>query len=380
MLKDQKFVTCHPKVKSPRNILSSFLSLSVGLAFCVLGGACQANQNSKAKLDQAGDSKNDSLIFFGETRIHNIRQLTFGGQNAEAYFSSNGSQMIYQSTPRDSSCDAIYIMNSDGSESRIVSSGEGVTTCAFIAPDGKRIIYASTHLGGAECPPRPDHSQGYVWALYEEYDIFSAKPDGSDIAQLTNTPGYDAEGVYSPQGDKIIFTSVRDGDIELYTMNPDGSDQTRITKEPGYDGGAFFSADGSKIVWRASRPTGEELEVYQNLLAQGLIRPGKLEIFMANSDGTDIAQLTENGAANFCPYFHPSGEFVIFSSNMNDPRGRNFDLFTVDIATKETAQITFNPTFDAFPMFSFDGKSLVFASNRYNARERETNIFIADWK
>ncbi|MCH9032095.1 MAG: PD40 domain-containing protein, partial [candidate division Zixibacteria bacterium] len=320
MITGKKLFTSQLRVDSARNILTSFLSLAVGFAFCIPGAACQSKQNSKAKLDQTVESQNDSLSFFGESRIHNVRQLTFGGQNAEAYFSEDNSQLIFQSTPRDSSCDAIYMMKSDGSELRMVSSGEGVTTCPFIAPDNKRIIYSSTHLSGSECPPRPDHSQGYVWALYEEYEIFSAKPDGSDIVQLTNSPGYDAEGVYSPQGDKIIFTSVRDGDIELYTMNPDGSDQTRITDVPGYDGGAFFSADGSKIVWRASRPTGEDLEEYQNLLAQGLIKPGKLEIFMANSDGTNISQLTENGAANFCPYFHPSGEFVIFSSNMNDPR------------------------------------------------------------
>lgn len=320
------------------------------------------------------------LILEEETRLSNPLQLTFGGQNAEAYFSFDGSELILQSTIGDKDCDVIYRMNSDGSNFRRISSGDGVTTCAFIAPDGKSVIYASTHLAGADCPPKPDHSLGYVWPLYKSYDIFAADPDGSNIRRLTDSPNYDAEAVYSPQGDKIIFTSARDGDLELYLMDPDGSNQRRITNTPGYDGGAFFSFDGKRIVWRASRPTGEDLEDYQKLLGEGLIRPSKLDIYIADVDGQNVERLTDNGAANFGPYWHPSGEYIIFASNMDAPRGRNFDLYLVNVKTKKIERVTYNSTFDGFPMFSHDGTKLVFASNRNNKVRGETNVFIVDWK
>ncbi len=318
-------------------------------------------------------------IVEGEKHFSNTKQLTFGGQNAEAYFSYDASELILQSTINDMECDAIFRMNSDGSDFRMVSSGKGVTTCSFIAPDGKSIIYASTHLGGDVCPPKPDMSRGYVWPLYKTYDIFSADPDGSNLKQLTTTDGYDAEAVYSPKGDKIIFTSVRSGDLELYIMNPDGSGVEQITDLPGYDGGAFFSIDGESIVWRASRPEGDDLKAYQELLADGFIKPSKLEIYTMNLKDRKIIQLTNNGKANFGPYIHPNNKTIIFCSNMDDPKGRNFDLYTVDIDTKEVERITYNDTFDGFPMFSHDGKKLVFASNRDNTVRGETNVFITDW-
>jgi Tol biopolymer transport system component len=321
----------------------------------------------------------DIPVFEGETNFKNIKQLTFGGQNAEAYFSYDASKLIFQSTRDGYFCDIIYTMNSNGTDVQQVSSGLGATTCSFIAPDGKSIIYASTHLGGNSCPPKPDMSRGYVWALYKSYDIFKADPDGSNIVRLTDTPGYDAEAVYSPKGDKIIFTSVRTGDLELFIMNPDGSDVEQITNIPGYDGGAFFSIDGEWIVWRASRPEGEELADYQNLLKDGLIRPSKLEIYIMNLLDKEPIQLTNNGAANFGPYFHPDMEKVIFVSNMDDPKKRNFELYTVNVNSKEVSRITHNPTFDGFPMLSHDGKKIVFASNRNNSERGETNIFIADW-
>lgn len=320
-----------------------------------------------------------ATIFEGERHLTNIRQLTFGGQNAEAYFSHDGSELLFQSTRDSLECDAIFRMSSDGSDVRMISSGEGTTTCSFIAPDGKSIIYASTHLVDSVCPPKPDMSQGYVWALYNSYDIFSANPDGSNLVRLTETDGYDAEAVYSSAGDKVIFTSTRTGDLELFIMNPDGSDVTQITDMPGYDGGAFFSLDGEWIVWRASRPEGDALADYQRLLSQGLIRPSKLEIYIMNLIDMKPIQLTSNDKANFGPYFHPDGKRIIFCSNMADPKGRNFDLFLVDIETKEIEQVTHNGTFDGFPMFSHDGKKLVFASNRNNAVPHETNIFLADW-
>lgn len=334
----------------------------------------------KAQEDKTNQTSTKTAIFESEKHFANIKQLTFGGQNAEAYYSYDGSELIFQSTRDTLGCDAIFRMNSDGTNVRMVSTGKGVSTCSFISPDGKSIIYASTHLAGDECPSKPDMSQGYVWALYSGYDIFKADPDGSNIVRLTSTPGYDAEAVYSPKGDKIIFTSVRTGDLELYLMDPDGSSIEQITNTPGYDGGAFFSFDGEWICWRASRQEGKELDDYRNLLKKGLIRPGSLELYIMNLKDRKPIQLTDNGAANFGPYFHPDGKKVIFSSNLHDSKGHNFELYTVDVATKEIERITYNPTFDGFPMFTHDGKKLVFASNRNNKERGETNIFTVDWK
>jgi len=320
-----------------------------------------------------------ALLFPGESHLANLRQLTFGGENAEAYFSHDGSELIFQSTRGDLQCDAIFRMNADGSRVRQVSSGRGATTCAFIAPDDRSILYASTHLGGDECPPKPDYSRGYVWPLYPSYDIFRDDPEGGDPRPLTNTPGYDAEAVYSPQGDRILFTSVRSGDLELFLMRPDGSGLEQLTDAPGYDGGGFFSLDGRWIVWRASRPRGPDLEDYRALLAQGLVRPGQLELYVMNLERRTPIQLTDNGAANFGPYWHPDGRHVIFASNLDDPKGRNFDLYLIDVHTRELHRVTRYPGFDGFPMFSHDGTKLVFASNRNGKVPGETNVFIADW-
>jgi Tol biopolymer transport system component len=322
----------------------------------------------------------DTAAFPQETHLKNIRQLTFGGQNAEAYFSHDGTELIFQSTRGELGCDAIFRMNRDGSQVRQLSSGKGVTTCAFIAPDNNSIIYASTHLEQEGCPPKPDHSQGYVWPLYEAYDIFRAGPEGEDPQRLTDAAGYDAEAVYSPRGDRIVFTSLRGGDLDLYLMNPDGSGVEQLTFAAGYDGGAFFSLDGEWIVWRASRPQGQELADYRALLDKGLVRPGRLELYIMNLKERKPVRITANGAANFGPYWHPDGRHIIFSSNMHDPQGRNFDLYLVDIETREVERVTHYPGFDGFPMFSHDGKQLVFASNRLGKETGETNVFIADWQ
>jgi TolB protein len=315
-----------------------------------------------------------------ETHLKNLRQLTFGGQNAEAYFSHDGKQLVFQSTRGELECDAIFRMNSDGSHVRQLSSGQGVTTCAFIAPDDRSVIFASTHLQHEHCPPKPDHSQGYVWPLYKSYDIFRAGPNGEDPVRLTDTAGYDAEAVYSPRGDRILFTSVRGGDLDLYLMNPDGSGVEQLTFDDGYDGGGFFSLDGEWIVWRASRPKGKALSDYQALLAEGLVRPGRLELYIMNLRERKPIRITSNGAANFGPYWHPDGRHIIFSSNMHDPKGRNFDLYMIDIESRELERITYYEGFDGFPMFSHDGRQLVFASNRFGKVKGETNVFIADWE
>ncbi len=315
-----------------------------------------------------------------EKHLKNVQQLTFGGENAEAYFSPEEDKLIFQSTRAPYECDQMFTMNIDGSDKELISSGKGRTTCGYFLNGGENIIYASTHLDGEACPPRPSFSRGYVWPIYDSYDLFVADADGSNLERLTDAPGYDAEATVSPDGSRIVFTSMRDGDLEIYTMRSDGSELRRLTHEKGYDGGAFFSADGRQIVFRAHYPTDPNaLARYEELLADGLIEPSVLEIYVMNSDGTDQRQVTSNGAANFCPYFHPDGKRIIFSSNVADPKGRNFDLFMINVDGTGLERITTDPSFDGFPMFTRDGKKLVFASNRNAKEEGETNIFIADW-
>jgi Tol biopolymer transport system component len=309
-----------------------------------------------------------------------VRQLTFGGENAEAYFSADGKRLIFQSTRDGYPADQIYTMQRDGSRVRRVSTGKGRCTCAYYFPNGRRILYSSTHLAGDAPPPAPDRSRGYVWGLFPSYEIFTARPDGSDLKRITDNPGYDAEATISPKGDRIVFTSLRDGDLDLYSMDRDGKYLRRLTTALGYDGGAFFSADGRQIVFRAHRPeTEEEIRDYRALLAENLIRPTKLDLYVINADGTGERRVTRNGAANFCPFFTPDGKRIIFASNLENPRGRNFDLYLINIDGTGLERVTTDPTFDGFPMFRPDGKQLVWASNRYAARPGDTNIFLADW-
>ncbi len=315
-----------------------------------------------------------------EKHLRNITQLTFGGENAEAYFSADGRRLIFQSTRDGRGCDQIYTMNVDGSNVKMISTGTGRTTCSYFFPNLGRILYSSTHLGNKDCPPRPDFSQGYVWAIYPSYDIFTARPNGSELKQLTNAPGYDAEATVSASGKKIVFTSTRDGDLDIYSMDANGRNVRRLTNEIGYDGGPFYSRDGRQIVYRAYHPQSEKDKAdYLGLLKANLIRPTTLELWVMNADGSNKRQITRNGTANFAPYFFPDGKRIIFASNMDDPKGRNFDLYAINVDGSGLERITDNDTFDGFPMFSPDGKKLVFASNR-NAKNRgETNVFIADW-
>jgi Tol biopolymer transport system component len=321
----------------------------------------------------------DALRLPEEKHLRNIRQLTFGGENAEAYFSADGRKLIFQSTRPGIDCDQIFQINADGTGSRMVSTGKGRTTCSFFFPDGKRILYSSTHLADPACPPKPDYSRGYVWAIYPGFDIFTAAPDGSNLKQLTTSPGYDAEATIAPNGKRIVFTSMRDGDLDIYSMDPDGKNVKRLTTELGYDGGPFWSYDSQWIIYRANHPTAEKAADYKALLKENLIRPTTLEIWIMKADGSQKRQITSNGKANFAPYFFPDGRRVIFSSNLHDPRGRDFDLYSINIDGTGLERITFNTTFDGFPMFSPDGKKLVFASNRNFKAQGETNVFIADW-
>ena len=344
------------------------MKLVAGLVLCALLALLPASETRLEPLP-------------GEKHLTNLRQLTSGGENAEAYFSFDGTKLIFQSTRPPYGCDQIFTMSLDGTGLARVSTGKGRATCGYFLRGDRRILFASTHEAAAECPPKADMSRGYVWALYEGYDIYTARADGSDLRPLTRTPGYDAEATVSPDGKRIVFTSVRDGDLELYSMDLDGGDVRRLTHEKGYDGGAFYSPDSSQIVYRAHHPTEPtEVERYEQLLRRGLIEPQALEIMVMNADGSGKRQVTRNGKANFAPYFHPNGRQIIFASNMNDPRGRNFDLFLINLDGSGLEQVTFNDTFDGFPMFDRDGSRLVFASNRHGSKEGETNVFIADWK
>jgi len=322
-----------------------------------------------------------SLVFAQrEKHLANIKQLTFGGSNAEAYFSGDGKQLIFQSTVDPYTCDQIFTMNIDGTNKKLVSTGEGRTTCGYFYPSGNKILYSSTHDDDDDCPPEPDRSKGYVWGVFNAYDIYTANADGSEPKKLFASKGYDAEATISPDGQSIVFTSSRDGDLELYIMNADGSNVRRLTYDKGYDGGAFFSPDGKMIVYRANHPKDSvALAEYEALLKQQLVKPTQMELFIINADGTGKRQITNNGAANFAPYFTPDGKKIIFSSNLHDPRGFDFDLYLIDIDGKNLERVTFTPGFDGFPMFSPDGKQLVFVSGRNAKSRREFNIFIADW-
>jgi TolB protein len=325
-----------------------------------------------------------------ENHFANLRQLTFGGDNAEAYFSFDGKHLSFQSNNKAWGLKCDQIFNLDISKAArdttyrppLISTGYGRTTCSYFLPDGKHILYASTHLVDSLCPPLPaprdDHK--YLWPIYEGFDIFITDLSGKITKQLTNSPGYDAEATVSPKGDKIVFTSMRYGDLDLYTMNMDGSNVKQVTNILGYDGGAFFSPDGTKLVFRASRPvTPEDVNEYKDLLSQGLVMPTRMEIFTCNIDGSELTQVTHLGKANWAPFYHPSGKKIIFSSNHQSDKDYDFHLFMINADGTGLEQITFQSYFNAFAMFSPDGKKLVFSSNRNNHGTHDTNLFIADW-
>lgn len=352
------------------------------LSGLVLGAACSSTPRSgeapPGHGHGAGAHEKTPVSRDDEPHLANIRQLTFGGENAEAYLSVDGTELSFQSTRDNLACDQIFRMKTDGSDLKMVSTGKGRTTCAYIQIDGS-LIYASTHGHDPGCLWKADHSMGYVWPLYPEMDIWAAEADGANPRVLFASEGYDAEATVCSRDGRIIFTSTKDGDLELYVMDKDGANLTRLTHTPGYDGGAFFSSDCQKIVWRASRPQGEALADYQALLAKNLVRPSKLEIYVADADGQNVVQVTHAGAASFAPYMHPDNRRLVYVSNKHDPAGRNFDIFLVNIDGTGEEQITHNPSFDGFPMWTHDGKRFVFASNRANAKHGDTNVFIADW-
>jgi TolB protein len=357
-----------------RNLsLIATATLSVAVAACASPGAREPQaSNPRPVVSHAAEP--------GERHLTNIRQLTFGGENAEAYWSADGRRLTFQSTRDGRSCDQQFVMDADGGNLRRVSNGAGKTTCGYFFDRDRRILFSSTHHADSACPPRPDFSRGYVWRL-DRFDIYTADANGQDLRRLTKWGAYTAEGTLSPDGSRIVFTSTKDGDLEIYTMRTDGSDVRRLTTTPGYDGGAFFSPDGSQIVYRASHPADSSaLAEYRSLLQQGLVRPSRMEIWIMNADGTNQRQVTNLGGANFAPYFTPDGRRIIFASNHTNPRGRDFDLYLVALDGSGLERVTTHADFDSFPMFSPDGKRLVWASNRHAAQQGETNIFVADWR
>ncbi len=346
---------------------------------------------NSSKLVNTTAANTDTLRYAEETHLKNIQQLTFGGDNAEAYWSYDGKYLIFQRTsPKDGiPCDQIYIgkvptKKGQKFEYKLVSTGKGRTTCAYFTKDGKHIIYASTHLGSNECPPVPDRAKygnKYIWPLYSSFDIFMADLDGKIVKQLTTSNSYDAEGTLSPDGKKMIYTSTKDGDIELYIMNLETGAEKRITNTLGYDGGAWFSPDGTKIIWRASRPKTEaDIKEYKDLLKENLVAPTNMEVWVANADGSNARQVTAYGQANWAPTFMPDSKRIIFASNHEYKRGFPFNLYTINEDGTNLQKISRDKGFDAFPMFSPNGKKIVFSSNRNNGGTRDTNVFIADWE
>jgi TolB protein len=319
---------------------------------------------------------------YAESHLQNVKQLTSGGQNAEAYWAPDGKRLIFQSTRGDLKCDQIFMMNADGTNQHMVSTGKGRTTCGYFLPDGKHIVYASTHEADPACPPAADRSKGYVWPVYPGYDIYLATDAGNIEKKLTETPGYDAEATANWKTGRIVYTSLASGDLDLWTMKSDGSDKEQITSSVGYDGGAVFSRDGKKLVWRANHPsTPETIERYRNLLAENLTTPMKMEIMVADADGKNAKQLTNIGCASFAPLFTPDGKKILFSSNKNNCDGRKFELFLMNAADGSgLEQVTDFGGFVSFPEFSPDGKKLVFCSDKGAKQRYEFNIFTADWK
>ena len=315
----------------------------------------------------------------GEVHLANVRQLTFGGENAEAYFSADGKRIVFQSTRGDHPCDQEYVMNADGSDVHRVSDGRGRTTCGFFFDGDRKVLFSSTSASAAACPKPPDYSHGYVWPI-ERFDLWTSNADGTGLRRLTHARGYNAEAVVSPDGKSVVFTSSRDGDLDIYTMRIDGTHVRRLTRALGYDGGPWWSHDGTKIVYRAFHPeTPADKAEYRALFRQHLVRPSDMELWVMNADGSDQHQITHLGGANFAPFFTPDDRRIIFASNYRNPRAPDFDLYLVNLDGTGLERVTTYNGFDSFPMFSPDGKQLVWASNRFGTQPHETNIFVADW-
>jgi TolB protein len=329
--------------------------------------------------------------------LRNVRQLTFGqpkdapaghpeANYAEAYWSPDGKHLTLQSTRGPFVCDHIFSLDLLTNELKFIGTEAGRTTCSYYTADGKHIIFSSTHETlGADCPPRPDMSHGYVWPIYP-YDIYQADAVTGQIERrLTDDSSYDAEGTIDWHTGWLYFTSTRDGDLDIYRgkLTDNGlTDIHRLTDEVGYDGGPFISYDGKTVVYRRGKLDTPEAEAeYKDLLAKHLVKPSKLELWAMDSDGSNKRQLTSNGAANFAPFLHPDNRTLVYASNVHDTeQHRRFELYAMPIdGGQEPVRVTYGGEFEGFPMFSPDGRYLVWCSNRNHANARETNVFIAEW-
>ena len=366
------------------------LEKSLPFAFCALALTSTAFAVSRHKPASQTSQKTSIQADPREVHLANIKQLTFGGENAEAYFRADGKSLILQSSREGHPCDQEFTMRPDGTGVRRVSNGQGRTTCGWWFPNGKRLLFSSTHEGSPDCPPPADKSQGYVWPVYPTYKIFTAKPDGSDLKVLFpqnlksgELPGYNAESVVSNDGKKIVFCSDRSGDLDIWSMDADGKNVKQLTKRLGYEGGPWWSPDGKQIAYRAYYPeTEKQISDYKSLLVQHLIRPTTLDLFVMNADGTNVRRLTNEAAENiasFAPSWTHDGKSLVFASNRQDPKRRKFEVYKINLDGSGLERITFGEQFDGFPNFSPDGKKFVWASNR-NGKDHETNVFIADWK
>lgn len=360
-------------------------SLSLGVTAILVVAALAATGASKKPAFRPVPPSavaQDSLIRPGEAHFAHLWQLTFGGQNAEAYWSADGTKLTFQAMHGDAKCDEQYVYDLATGKVTKISTGRGRTTCGYFYDQDRRVLFATTQSGGDACPPEPDMSHGYTWAIYPTYDIWTCRPDGSDLKPFLVHPGYDAEGTLSVDGKWLVFTSKRDGDVDLYKIHMDGTGLTRLTNSVGYDGGAFFSHDGRRIVWRTHRSDDTAyVNQFRRLLDQDLVRPTQMDIWVMNADGSGQKQLTNKPGASFAPYFTPDDRQILYASNWENPRSRNFDLYLIDSNTGgEPVPVTRDPDFDGFPMFSPDGKWLVFCSNRGGKVEGETNVFLAQWK
>jgi Tol biopolymer transport system component len=330
----------------------------------------------------AGSSTAPALSAEEVTRLESqhlkaIRQVTYGLARAgEGYFSPDGRSIIFQAVPHfpasiyhrskpDEDGYQIFLAElNENAAAKLVSTGKGRCTCSFFHPNGKSILFASTHLSPsdeAERPKGPAYSRTarYRWEFPESMDIFAADLDGHGLVRLTDAPGYDAEGSYSPDGSQIVFTSFRDGDAEIYIMNADGTNARRITRAKGYDGGPFFSPDGKRIIYRSDRRNNDLLQIYIN-----------------NPEGTAERALTSNEFVNWGPFWHPDCRHIVYATSKHGHS--NYEIYLMDVDTGREERITYHEGFDGLPVFNPDGKRLMWTSSG-RTDDRKSQLFIADF-
>ena len=297
--------------------------------------------------------------------LRNVRQVTTGFARAgEGYFRPDGQAVIFQASESAEGDYQIYTLDlAPGSKPTMVSTGRGKCTCSYYHPDGKSILFASTHLdanaSAKKKGPAYSRTERYRWDFDAAMDIFRAAPDGTNLVRLTDAPGYDAEGSYSPDGTRIIFTSFRDGDGEIYIMDADGKNPRRITRSKGYDGGPFFSPDGKKIIYRSDRKQNDLLQVYLN-----------------NPEGTAERALTSNDAVNWGPFFHADSRHIVYSTSLHGHQ--NYEIYLLDTETGRQDRVTYRDGFDALPVFNGDGSKLLWTS-KGRAADKTSQLFIADF-